>query len=201
MQGAPTDRRYVDALAKAWNALKERDPAELASSSGGELRGRELLVRLLNKTVVLNLDTQDIRWSDGTDIKGDLKVVLLHYLEKAEGKLAGNVVSYRELEGGNLYYSVFQGRAILPLIKNFGESPEKLIEKSAKLDGKVVKRGDASVDFLFFPYVLVNATIWKGDDEVPSSANVLFDGAILKTLPAEDVAHLAGDLVLWIIRD
>jgi len=201
LQGAPTDRRYVDALAKAWNALKERDPAELASSSGGELRGRELLVRLLNKTVVLNLDTQDIRWSDGTDIKGDLKVVLLHYLEKAEGKLEGKPASYREIEGGNLYYSVFQGRAIMPIIKHFGENPEKLLEKAAKFGGAPVKRGDVSVDFLFFPYMLVNITIWKGDDEVPSSANVLFDAAVLKTLPAEDVAHMAGDLVQWIVRD
>ena len=201
MQGGAGDRRYVDALNVAWNDLKGRDPNELAASSGGELKGRELHVRLLQKGVILNLDTGDIRWSDGTEMKGDLKVIFLHYLQKAGGSLAGNIVSYRELEGGNLYYSVFQGRAILPLIKSFGESPEKLIEKSGKLDGKVVKRGDASVDFLFFPYILVNVTIWKGDDEVPSSANVLFDGAILKTLPAEDVAHLAGDLVQWILRD
>lgn len=200
MQGAPTDRRYVDAMAKAWSTLKERDPAALAASSGGELRGRELLIKLLNRTVVLNLDTQDIRWSDGADMKGDLKVVLLHYLEKAGGRLEGKLSSYREIEGGNLYYSVFQGRAIMPLIKSYGKNPEKLLERAVNFGGEPVKRGDVSVDFHFFPYLLVNITIWKGDDEVPSSANVLFDASVLKTLPAEDVAHLAGDLAHWLLQ-
>lgn len=200
MNGAAGDRRYVDAIAKAWGDLKGRDPKALAASSGGELRGRELTVKLLERSAVLNLDSGDIRWSDGSEMKGDLKVVTMHYLQNSYGKLEGNLVSYRELEGGNLYYSVFQGRAIIPLMKTFGDYPEKLLEKSSKFEGRAVKRGDASVDFLFFPYILVNLTIWKGDDEVPSSANVLFDGAVLKTLPAEDVAHMAGDMVQWIIR-
>ena len=200
MIGGAGDRRYFDAISKAWNDLKDRDPNSLATSSGGELKGRQLEVRILERTAVLNLDSGEIGWSDGTDMKGDLKVVLMHYLQNAYGKLEGNLVSYRELEGGNLYYSVFQGRAIMPLVKTFGDVPEKLIEKSAKFQGKQVKRGDVSIDFLFFPYLLVNITIWKGDDEVPSSANVLFDGAVIKTLPAEDVAHMAGDLVMWIIR-
>jgi len=198
--GGAGDRRYFDAISKAWNDLKDRDPNSLATSSGGELKGRRLEVRILERTAVLNLDSGEIGWSDGTEMKGDLKVVLMHYLQNAYGKLEGNLVSYRELEGGNLYYSVFQGRAIMPLVKIFGDVPEKLSEKSAKFQGKQVKRGDVSIDFLFFPYLLVNITIWKGDDEVPSSANVLFDGAVIKTLPAEDVAHMAGDLVMWIIR-
>jgi hypothetical protein len=200
LQGGAGDKRYVDAIAKAWEDLKSRDPAQLAANSGGELSGRNLMIKILQREAVLNLDSGDIRWSDGTEMKGDFKVILLHYLQNTKGRLEGKLVSYREIEGGNLYYSVFQGRAIIPLVKTFGDAPEKLLENASKLNGKPVKRGDASVDFLFFPYLLVNATLWKGDDEVPSSANVLFDAAVVGVLPAEDVAHLSGDLVQLIIR-
>lgn len=195
MQGAPADRRFADAIAKAWDDLKTRDSPSLAESSGGRLVGKELWIRHLNSEAVLDPDSGELRWADGSEMEGDFKVVLLHYLQKADGRIDGQWISYRELEGGALYYSVFQGRAIIPLIKSFGERPEVLLESAEKLGGKAMKRGDASVDFPFFPFLLVNVTIWKGDDEVPSSANILFDGATRRILPAEDVAHLAADLI------
>lgn len=199
MQAAPSDRRFVDAIAKALADLKTRDPSSLVKSSGGQLNGRELRIRHLNKEASLDLDSGELRWSDGSEMEGDFKVVLLHYLQKADGRLDGQWISYREIEGGALYYSVFQGRAIVPLVKNFGENPEALLNVAGKLGATVIKRGDASIDFPFFPYLLVNVTIWKGDEEVPSSANILFDGATRRILPAEDVAHLAADLIRAIL--
>jgi hypothetical protein len=195
LQGTPVDRRFADAIAKALADLKTRDPISLSESSGGQLKGNKLWIRHLNKEAVLNLESGELQWSDGLEMEGDFKVVLLHYLQKADARLDAQWISYRELEGGALYYSVFQGRAIAPLIKHFGDNPETLLGIASKLGGKVVKRGDASIDFPFFPFLLVNVTIWKGDDEVPSSANILFDGATRRILPAEDVAHLAADLV------
>lgn len=195
MQEPQKDRRYADAIAKAWDDLKIRDSQSLANSSGGYIQGGDLRIRHLNKEAILSLDSGELKWSDGSEMEGDFKVVLLHYLQNADGKLDGQWISYREFEGGNLYYSVFHGRAIIPLIKNFGDDPEALLKAGEKLAGKIVKRGDASLDFLFFPYLLVNVAVWKGDDEVPSSANILFDSATRRILPAEDLAHLAADLV------
>jgi hypothetical protein len=195
LQGAPVDRRFADAITKAWDDLKTHDFPSLAESSGGRLVGKELWIRHLTREAVLNLDSGELRWADGSEMEGDFKVVLLHYLQKADGRIDSQWISYRELEGGALYYSVFQGRAIIPLIKSFGERPEVLLKCAEKLGGEVTKRGDASVNFPFFPFLLVNVTIWKGDDEIPSSANILFDGATRRILPAEDVAHLAADLI------
>lgn len=189
------DRRFSDAIAKAWEGIKALDPTSLAASSGGKLQGGTLTIRHLAKEVALDMGSGELKWSDGSEMEGDFKVVLLHYLLKADGKIDGQWISYRELEGGALYYSVFQGRAIIPLVRSFGDDPGALLTGGEKLGGKPVKRGDASVDFLFFPYLLINVTVWKGDDEVPSSANIMFDGATRRILPAEDVAHLSADLV------
>ena len=164
------DRRYSDSIAKSWENLSNRDLAELS-------------------------DSKRIFWEDGINAEQDLQVVLLHYLIRAEGKIDGKWISYRDIEGGNLYYSVFQGRALRPLVATFGEEPEKLLKAGLQLGGVMAQRGDASVDLRFFPFAQVNVTVWKGDDEVPSNANILFDSATGRMLPAEDLAHLSADLV------
>ena len=150
---------------------------------------------MLNDTLTSDFETRKIAFSDGRAVEEDIQVLLLHYLTRAEGKIDGTWCSYRDIEGGNLYYSVFQGRALRPLIREFGESPERLLKAGTLLGGTETRRGDASVDLRYFPYALVNVTIWKGDEEVPSNANILFDSAISRILAAEDLAHLSADLV------
>lgn len=189
------DHRYSDSIAKSWEDLDNRDLSELSELSGGILDGRRLKLKVLADTIVLDFDSKRIFWEDGRNVEQDLQVVLLHYLVRAEGKTDGKWSSYRDIEGGNLYYSVFQGRALRPLIATFGEEPEKLLRAGLKLGGTKAQRGDASVDIRFFPFALVNVTVWKGDDEVPSNANILFDSATGRMLPAEDLAHLSADLV------
>lgn len=189
------DRRYSDSIAKSWEEISSRDLAELSELSGGTLDGRRLRLKVLADTVILDFDSKEILWQDGRNVEQELQVVLLHYIIRAEGKIDGKWISYRDVEGGNLYYSVFHGRALRPLILTFGEEPEKLVNAGLRLGGTVVQRGDASVDLHFFPFALVNVTVWKGDEEVPSNANILFDSATGRMLPAEDLAHLSADLV------
>lgn len=189
------DRRYSDSIAKSWEELSSRDLAELSELSGGTLDGRRLKLKVLADTVILDFDSREILWEDGRNVEQELQVVLLHYIIRAEGKIDGKWISYRDIEGGNLYYSVFHGRALRPLISTFGEEPEKLVNAGLRLGGTKVQRGDGSVDLYFFPFALINVTAWKGDDEVPSNANILFDSATGRMLPAEDLAHLSADLV------
>jgi len=189
------DHRYAGAIEQGWEQLERVDPKDLAELSGGTLSDKILELDILNRRARIDLDANEIKWSDGEDLPDDLKVLLLHYLLRAEGKIDGSWKSYREIEGGDLYYSVFQGRAILPLTSIFGENLDALVKASESLGGEKKGRGDASFDFKFFPYLLINVTLWEGDEEVPPSMNILFDTAAGRVLPTEDLAHLSAELV------
>lgn len=186
--------RYIAAIVNAFVELKARDIESVASNSGGIVSGSELRVAVLDRTALVDTDVGTVRWDDGTEPEDTLKVILLHYLLGADGRIDGEWMSFREFESGNLYYSVFHGRALVQLISAFGSNPSRLAAASVKLGGTRVERGDASYDFLFFPYLRMNVTIWRGDDEVPASANILFDAAASRILGAEDLAHLAEDI-------
>lgn len=192
--------RYGSAVAEAFERLKARDIQLIASNSGGSVSDNRVSVRVLDRTAVVDLRAGTVAWDDGTEPEDTLKVILLHYLLGADGRIDGEWMSFREFESGNLYYSVFRGRALVQLISAFGSDPARLVAASVKLGGTRVERGDASFDFLYFPNLKMNITIWKGDDEVPASANILFDAAAGRTLGAEDLAHIAEDIAETLIR-
>jgi len=192
------DKRYSGALAKAWEEIESRDLSDISALSGGAIKGRTLEIDILDRRSIVDPESKGIIWADGSDMEDDLKVLLLHYLLGAEGKIDDKWASYREFEGGNLYYSVFHGRAIMPLISSFGEDPEGFAKAGEAIGGNKVSRGDVSLNFRFFPFLLINITLWEGDEEVPASANIIFDSATGRILPAEDLAHLSAELVQMI---
>jgi hypothetical protein len=187
--------RFTAAIAKSLGELSARDIELVASNSGGVVSGGELRVAVLDRTALVDIAAGSVIWDDGTELEDTLKVILLHYLLQADGRIDGKWMSFREIESGNLYYSVFHGRALVRLISAFGSDLARLVAASVKLGGARVERGDASFDFMFFPYLKMNITIWNGDDEVPASANILFDAAAGRILGAEDLAHVAEDIV------
>jgi hypothetical protein len=52
----------------------------------------------------------------------------------------------------------------------------------------------------FFPKMPVVVVIWLGDEEVPTSANVLFDANAGKILPTEDISVVGATLCRWLTK-
>ncbi len=189
------DRRFSAAIEKAVAGLRASDRQRVVAHSGGVLKDGHLELQVLNRSAVVDLEDFSVKWADGGEPDLDMKVVLLHYLLGSTGSLEHSWITFREVEGGSLYYSAYQEAALTPLIKAFESDPETLAKNAEALCGRRIPRGDFSFDFLVFPILLVNVTVWKGDEEVPTSANILFDSSASGTLRAEDLAHLAMDLV------
>jgi hypothetical protein len=194
------DRRFSSAIQKASADLKAADRNQIVTNSGGVVDGDQLTLRVLNRTALISLADLSIRWAEGGEPDPDMKVLLLHYLLGSKGRLSGNWITFREVEGGSLYYSAYEQAALVPLMKAFERDPQLLARNAESLGGRKIQRGDLSYDFAVFPFVLVNLTVWKGDDEVPTSANILFDSSVSDTLRAEDLAHLAMDMVRMMKR-
>lgn len=124
------------------------------------------------------------------------KVLILHYVTQARGTpLSNNLITYQELKEGSTYYPSFFKRAIKPLLDCFGEAPERLLEASTVLGGQQSSFGDISVTIAAFVRVPITLVIWKGDEEFPPNANILFDSTILDYLSVEDINILCQTIV------
>ena len=125
-------------------------------------------------------------------------ILLLHYLLLADGAApAGTWSGYRELPDGLFYAASFASRAEAPLANAFAGSAagvEAFRAAARAAGGDALTLGDASFRFVALPRVEVAVLIWAGDDEEPGEARVLFDANAGRSLPAEDLAGLGGQL-------
>ena len=127
------------------------------------------------------------------DYSQALEIIYLHYLtsegtKKPEGKL----ISYREIPGAMFYEPKFIQRAVNPIVKCFGKTPEKLIETGEFLGGIKSNEGDFSIRINLLPYLSVTYIIWAGDDEFEPYGNILFDKTASGWLCAEDLVVVAS---------
>jgi hypothetical protein len=126
---------------------------------------------------------------------GEMEAVLiLHYLIGLlrHGFLTtGEWISFRETEGGKLFWPAFQESCIKPLVQSFQSDPEGLLRNlSERLGGRMVMGGDVAVELATFPGVFVRMVLWKGDEELPPEASMLFDRGLTEIYCMEDVAAL-----------
>jgi hypothetical protein len=125
------------------------------------------------------------------------KILLLHYFIRARGTpLSGKMITYKELQEGVNYYPTFFKRSIEPIISNFKDDPEKLLDATATLRGHKSDYGDFAVTINAFPYVPVTIVLWHGDKEFPPDGNILFDSTIPDYLPTEDITILC-EIIAW----
>jgi len=123
-------------------------------------------------------------------------ILILHYLgSDAPVPPRGEPIAFQDMLEGKFYDPAFQGRCRVPLERKFGAAPEKLIPSAEKLGGCAWERGDVSVVVPAFPRVDVHLVLYRGDDEFPPSATVLFSSTVASFLSAEDVAVLGGAVV------
>jgi hypothetical protein len=114
-------------------------------------------------------------------------VIILHYLI---GLLQhgyhprGEWISFKETRDGKLFWPAFQESAIKPLVQSFHRDPEG---------------GDVAVELATFPGVFVRLIFWKGDEELPPEASLLFDRGLTEIYSTEDVAVLLMALVQKVI--
>ena len=121
------------------------------------------------------------------------KILALHYLADAQGTpVSERWIPFREIPGGHIYVDPFHGRALYPLLKNFGKNPDDFEKAALNLNGKKREMGDISFEIPVFPMVSLLYILWLGDEEVPASGNILFNESAPDYLPTEDYAIIGG---------
>ena len=168
-------------------------------SSAQYIGPNEIGIDYLNQSYHITIGDCRIQLEEGGAAEAPLrdKILMLHYFTGAKGTPAtGKSIAYKQLLGGISYFCAFSQRAIAPLVKNFGKSPELLIKAAADLGGHEANHGDVSITVNAFPRVPITLVLWRGDEEVPPNGNILFDANISDYLSTEDVTVLC-ETIIW----
>jgi len=126
-------------------------------------------------------------------------VLILHYLIgllKHGFHPTGEWISFKETEGGKVFWPAFEKSTINPLLECFQKNPEGLKRILVeRFRGRIVEGGDTAVEVATFPEILVRTIFWIGDEELPGGATILFDRGLIEIYSTEDIAVLLLFLV------
>jgi hypothetical protein len=75
-------------------------------------------------------------------------------------------------------------------VRKFGRSAKWFKEIGIKLGGELSGVGDASFILKAFPYIPMQYVLWEGDEEFPSTVQLLFDASVDHYLSLEDIVVL-----------
>jgi hypothetical protein len=203
----PNQRNYEYAYTQAYTLATEelaklKDIEQQCRNSGAqyqEAASRKVItLNYLSRLYRITLPEVRITLSDSREeVPLKTRVLLLHYLIRAEGTLpSGRMITFKELPEGVVYAPTFAKRTLNPLAKNFGKAPHRLVDTAEKLGGKKAGFGDVSVTISAFPRVPITLVLWRGDSEFPPSASIMFDATVTDYLPTEDII-VACEAIVW----
>ncbi len=174
------------------NIFSNTDPRQMAQRTGNEYDEQKqiFIVKFMGKNYTIKYPSGDIYNEEKVLMKPYIvRIMFLRYLVHGKGVLAtGKGITFKEIPDGHVYYNNFYKRTILRLAKLYGNNLNALEEKFKYVEGKKIKIGDLGYKFEFFKNIFFTFILWRGDDEFPPSANVLFDSNIEHYFNAEDLA-------------
>ncbi len=187
---------YAGALAQASAAFAATDPARMADHTGCCLDGPgRLSVPCLGHVFEVEHPGAKVRFA-GTALEPNvsLLIVILNHLARADGvPVEGRLIPYRDLPGGGVFWGAFARYAIAPLADHFGTRAARLLEAARPLGGEPMEtRADFSVRLPFFPRLPLVVQVSAADDELPGTANILFDASAPHYVHTEDAAAVGS---------
>jgi len=195
---------YENALTLGLEVLKKKNIYEV--SRAGEVRVQDInqklciIIPFIEHEIHLTMPDGEFSSDPDREVPVQEKVLIIHYLNNAGGsRPGGEWITFREVPAGEFYYSAFVKRSIDPLKKIFGGNVDSLKRVAPLLKGDPVPEADTAFSFLPLPLVPVKLLLWKGDDEFPPEATILFDRTVSKFFSAEDIAWLSGMIVYRLI--
>jgi hypothetical protein len=195
----------------SWKELSSKEIDSVSRFSGAAIREDEkgkkgFTMNFLNRTLLITWPDIQFSYKEADEeVPIQHQVLLLHYLNGAVSsggtRPTGEWISFQDVPDGRFYMDAFIKRAKDPLLRTFGDKPERMTELTAKVyQASPLDYGDHSVTINALPLIRVALVLWEGDEEFPPDGNILFDRNIIQILSAEDIAWLAGMIVYPLMR-
>jgi hypothetical protein len=186
-------------------AVAELRTAELdhrwANLGLAEPRGGGVELRLFG--IDARLDTGDWKLvvrATGEPVRPTDRLLLLHYtMCDLPVAPTGELISFRNLPGGQFYYGPFRARTVEPLIERFGDEIELLRSNLGRFDHELTEHGDLGARIHALGNLWVTLVYHSGDEEFAADADVLFDACVRRAYGAEDAAVMASRICLGLL--
>jgi hypothetical protein len=123
------------------------------------------------------------------------QALLLYYFLTADGTSdSGQWISFSDLPDGRFYNQAFQGYTGAEIVKHFKSDREAFERAAQKLAGFHTPIGDAAYTFKLFPHFPMVTVFWQGDEDFPSTLQILFAASAHHYLPT-DACAIAGSIL------
>jgi hypothetical protein len=133
---------------------------------------------------------------DGKDAPVLVKILILHYLAKAPGTSPRNVeAGFAQIPGAGGYFAPFRARVIQPLVRAFDSDESATANAFRQIGAEERKFATRCFVVRIFPKIDVKVIYWKGDEEMPSEGQIVFDASVADYLPVEDIAVCCEEVV------
>jgi hypothetical protein len=204
----PQLKEWIDRLAPVLEESKEilrhRKPSKLVLYSGCE-QGADGSLRLeffWQQYIISAEDFAVRRVKDGKEPSSFIQSLILTYLASANGTTpSSRWIGFRELPDGMFYAQAFRGYTGIRLVRQLEGGIQAFRRAAEALDGKPVRQiGDAGYVFTVLPRLHIAVVYWRGDEEFPSQARVLFEDTADSYMPTDGLAILGSHLVGYILK-
>jgi hypothetical protein len=204
----PQLKEWIDRLApvveESKEILRQRKPSKLVMYSGCEQAadGSFRLEFFWQEYVISAEDFTVRRVKDSKEPSSFIQSLILTYLASANGTTASSRwIGFRELPDGIFYAQAFRGYTGVRLVRQLEGGIQAFRRAAKALDGKPVQQiGDAGYAFTVLPRLHIAVVYWRGDEEFPSQARVLFEDTADSYMPTDGLAILGSHLVGYILR-
>ena len=217
-----TNPRFQKAIEKAVADWAVADPVRCADLAGCATTAGGVLVPFFGQRHLVSHPAGRVESAEqGKPAHVSIAILLLHYLLTADAAPAADRwATFRELPGGLFYAQAFAAHAEAPLAAfvadtagagdgdtagagdgdALGHRISELRAAAGRLGGADLDLADAAVRFQALPRVPVAVLLWKGDEEFPGQAGILFDASAHHYLPTEDLAGMGDWLAHQLVR-
>jgi uncharacterized 2Fe-2S/4Fe-4S cluster protein (DUF4445 family) len=199
----PKESAHQDAIQKAINKLKHIDLAERNQKLGLPIPDKigNMYLKVFATEMVFNTKNSLLKITNtNKPAKAIDQILFLHYL-LCDISVQPNedLISFRNIPGGQFYWNSFLSRTVQPLIKKFADDLATLKENLNRFDWQEIDMADFAARIHAFGNLFLTILYNKGDEELPTEINLLFDSTIVRVFNAEDAAVLASRICLALL--
>jgi hypothetical protein len=188
---------YRKAFEVALEKYRRQDPLFAARQTGTFYDGEKrcFTFESMGRETRVTFPGGEACWAgESTPLSMDWHLITINYLARGDGRpLTGRLISYRELDGGQVFFPNLKEKTIDRLGAVLGQKkPAEILRIFSLYKGQPVDGCDLGALFHLFPRFPVTIKLWLADEEFPPSANILFDAAAGGYLHTEDIAAAAS---------
>ncbi|MBW7884921.1 MAG: DUF3786 domain-containing protein [Caldilineaceae bacterium] len=195
----------VPILEELRDRLRQRPVQEIAQLAGVARQPEECMLMLQHLNGAFSLSWPElVVYAAGSHepCGAELQGLVLYYLTMADGTpVTGHWVAFRDLPNGWLYNQAFQSYTGDVLVQAIGDDLDQLHRAARAAGGQPLDLGDISYAFVGLPRIPLAFVYWRGDEEFPAQAQVLFDAAAGNYLPIDGSAALGRRLISQILAE